>query len=168
MLSGENFLELNPYKGATVIAATPEMVAQINDLQYALESLLLELCFKKGYSSELLDELERINQEMDREVKQKKDLSDSKRVQLNMQFHRTEYSLCEDHMAYRLFERNLNQLGAIRRHYELDQIRAEQTVQEHQQIIQALRNNDLISAVIVTKQHTLNSKRYALTEKYDD
>mgnify|MGYP000733094313 CR=1 FL=1 len=38
MLCGENLLEMN-YRGATVIAVTPELVAQLNDLQYALESL---------------------------------------------------------------------------------------------------------------------------------
>ena len=64
MLCGENLLEMNPYRGATVIAVTPELVAQLNDLQYALESLLIELSMKKGYSEELLHQLEDVNAQM--------------------------------------------------------------------------------------------------------
>ena len=64
MLCGEQFLELNPYKGATVMALTPELMAQLNDMQGALESLLVELCLQKGYPDELLDQLEAINQEL--------------------------------------------------------------------------------------------------------
>ena len=45
--------------------------------------------------------------------------------------------------------------------------RAKETLIEHSQIIHALRNNDPVSAITFTKQHTLNSKRYALTETFD-
>ena len=65
MLCGEQFLELNPYKGATVMAVTPELMAQLNDLQGALEGLLVELCLQKGYSDELIAQLEEINQQID-------------------------------------------------------------------------------------------------------
>lgn len=166
MLCGENLLELNPYKGAVVIAVTPELVAQLNDLQCALESLLVELCMKKGYSEELLSELEDINREMAELKDDEKSLREH-RLNLNVRFHKLEYSPCKDHMAYALFERNLKQLAAIRRRYELETERAMQTLQEHQQIIQALRNGDVLSAVTVTRLHTLNSKRYALSENYE-
>ncbi len=166
MLCGENLLYLNPYRGVTVVAVTPQMVAELNDLQTALESLLVELCMKKGYTEETLKELEEINLQMEM-LKDDEQEWRSKRLDLNIRFHTVEYSPCKEHLAYSLFQRNLHQLAAIRKHYQLDMKRAKETVLEHNQIIHAIRNNDLTSAITFTKQHTLNSKRYALTETFD-
>ena len=165
MLCGEQLLELNPYKGATVMAVTPELMAQLNDVQGALESLLVELCMQKGYSKELLDQLESINQEIDSLDEQG---IRERRIELNAQFHALEYSPCKDHMAYALFQKNLDQLHAIRRYQVTKMERVKQTVDEHRMIISALRCNDVVSAVTLAKLHTKNSKIYALTaEDYD-
>lgn len=162
MLCGEQFLELNPYKGATVMTVTPELMAQLNDMQGALESLLVELCLQKGYSDELLDQLEQINQEIDA-------LDEAgireRRIELNAQFHALEYSPCKDHMAYALFQKNLNQLHAIRRYQVMKAERVKETVEEHRMIIKALRRKDVVSAVTLAKLHTRNAKHYALTSE---
>lgn len=165
MLCGEQFLELNPYKGATVMAVTPELMAQLNDLQGALEGLLVELCLQKGYSDELLDQLEAINQELasldEQGIRER-------RIELNARFHTLEYSPCKDHMAYAQFQKNLNQLHAIRRYQVMKSDRVKETVEEHRMIIRALRRKDVSSAVVLTKMHTKNAKYYALTsETYD-
>lgn len=165
MLCGEQFLELNPYKGATVMAVTPELMAQLNDMQGALESLLVELCLQKGYSDELLDQLEAINQEIasldEQGIRER-------RIALNAQFHSLEYSPCRDHMAYAQFQKNLNQLHAIRRYQVMKSERVKETVEEHRLIIKALRHKDAVSAVALAKLHTKNAKYYALTaESYD-
>ena len=165
MLCGENLLEMNPYRGATVIAVTPELVAQLNDLQYALESLLIELSMKKGYSEELLHQLEDVNAQM--AALTEKDWRE-KRTPLNMKFHMLAYSPCADHMAYQLFARNIKQLAFIRKYHEVDYQRMSQSVWEHSQLIHAIRNNDVISAVTIVKLHTLNSKQYALTENFEE
>jgi len=165
MLSGEKFLVLNPYRGATVAAVTSELVAQLNDLQCALESLLVELCIRKGYPQEILTQLEAINHEME-QLREDEEGWRENRLRLNVQFHKLEYSPCSDHMAYQQFLNNLNQLAAIRKHYELDSKRVQQTLSEHQLLVEALRNSDIVTAVAVTKLHTLNSKRYALNESF--
>lgn len=165
MLCGEQLLELNPYKGATVMAVTNELMAQLNDVQCALESKLVELCLQKGYSSELLDQLEAINQEID--ALDEAGIRD-RRIVLNTQFHTLEYSPCKDHMAYSMFMRTLNQLHAIRRYHVMEVSRVKETVEEHTLIIKALRRQDVVSAVALTKLHTSNAKHYALTsENYD-
>ncbi len=164
-LCGEQLLELNPYKGATVMPITPELLAQLNDVQCALESKLVELCIQKGYSAELLDQLEAINQEIDSLDEQG---IQERRIELNSQFHTLEYSPCKDHMAYTLFKRTLNQLHAIRRYHVMDIGRVKETVDEHSMIIKALRQRDVVTAVAVTKLHIGNSKLYALNvEHYD-
>lgn len=165
MLCGEQLLELNPYRGATVMAVTPELMAQLNDVQCALESKLVELCIQKGYSKELLDQLEAINQEMagldERGIRER-------RIDLNNRFHSLEYTPCQDHMAYAMFKRTLDQITAIRRFHVMDAWRVMETVEEHAMIIKALRRSDVVSAVALTKLHTSNAKHYALTsESYD-
>ena len=165
MLCGEQFLELNPYKGATVMAVTPELMAQLNDMQGALESLLVELCMQKGYPDELLDQLEAINQELANLDEQG---IRERRIELNTQFHSLEYSLCKEHMAYALFQKNLNQLHAIRRYQVMKSDRVKETVEEHRMIIRALKRKDVSSAVALTRMHTRNAKYYAVTsETYD-
>lgn len=165
MLCGEQLLELNPYRGATVMAVTPELMAQLNDVQCALESKLVELCIQKGYPEELLDKLEAINQELaaldEQGIRER-------RIDLNNQFHTLEYTPCQDHMAYTMFKRTLNQLSAIRRFHIMEAARVRETVEEHAMIIKALRRGDVVSAVALTKLHTSNAKHYALTaETYD-
>ena len=162
MLCGEQFLELNPYKGATVMALTPELMAQLNDMQGALESLLVELCLQKGYPDELLDQLEAINQELANLDEQG---IRERRIELNTQFHSLEYSLCKEHMAYALFQKNLNQLHAIRRYQVMKSDRVKETVEEHRMIIKALRQKDTASAVALVRMHTRNAKHYALTSE---
>lgn len=165
MLCGEQLLELNPYRGATVMAVTSELMAQLNDVQCALESKLVELCIQKGYSEELLNQLEAINQEMagldEQGIRER-------RFDLNSQFHTLEYSPCQDHMAYSMFKRTLDQLTVIRKFHVMDAHRVMETVEEHAMIIKALRRSDVVSAVALTKLHTSNAKHYALTsESYD-
>ena len=165
MLCGEQFLELNPYKGATVMAVTPELMGQLNDMQGALEGLLVELCLQKGYPDELLDRLEAINQELENLDEEGIRL---RRIELNSQFHSLEYSLCKDHMAYAQFQKNLDQLHAIRRYQVMKADRVKETVEEHRMIIKALRQKDVVSAVTLVKMHTRNAKYYATTaETYD-
>lgn len=167
MLCGEQLLQLNPYRGATVMAVTSDLMAQLNDVQCALESLLVELCLQKGYSPALLDELERINREIAALENDEQALRE-RRLGLNVQFHTLEYSLCSDHMAYAMFQRTLEQLHAIRRYHVMEAARVRQTVLEHEQIIQSLRAGNVVTAVAVTRLHTHNAKQYALTsEQYD-
>ena len=165
MLCGEQLLELNPYKGATVMAVTPELMAQLNDLQGALEGLLVELCLQKGYSDELIAQLEEINEQIDaldeEGIRQR-------RIELNARFHALEYSPCKDHMAYAQFHKNLNQLHAIRRYQVMKSDRVKETVEEHKMIIRALKRKDVSSAAALTRMHTRNANYYATTtETYD-
>ncbi len=165
-LCGENLLVANPYKGATVLPVTSTLVAELNDLQCALEGLLVELCMRKGYPEEILLKLEEINEQM-AALQDDEECWREKRLGLNIEFHTTEYSLCKEHMAYQLFHKNLYQLAAIRKYHKINLSRAKQTLHEHQQIIAALRDNDVVTAIGLTRQHTLNSKAYALRESFD-
>lgn len=167
-LCGEQLLEMNPYRGATVKAVTNKLMAHLNDIAIALEPLLIELCMAKGYPEELLQQLEAINQKLAKLEDNAIDMADS-RISLNVQFHKTLYSPCKDHMAYSLFLRNMHQLHSIRKYHTMDYTRAMETVTEHALIIKALRNNDVISASILAKIHSQNSKRYTLmSKKYED
>lgn len=60
---------------------------------------MIELSMKKGYSEELLHQLEDVNAQM--AALTEKDWRE-KRTPLNMKFHMLAYSPCADHMAYQL------------------------------------------------------------------
>jgi len=167
-LCGEQLLEMNPYRGATVKAVTNKLMAHLNDIASALEPLLIELCMEKGYPEEVLRQLEEINRELAELKDNEIDMAET-RIALNVKFHETAYSPCKDHMAYELFQRNLHQLRSIRKYHTVEYTRAKETVQEHAMIIQALRNKDVVSAVTISKIHTQNSKRYTqMSEKYEE
>ena len=158
MLGGEQLLRLNPYRGATVMAVTSDLIMQLNDVQSALEGLLVELCLQKGYAKDLLDEMERVNQQIAAAGPGERE----RRIVLNTEFHTLEYSPCKNHMAFNLFQRTVKQLYTIHRFYPAEVERVREMVQEHQQIIDSLRARDVLSAVAITKLH---SKRHVPTEE---
>ncbi len=158
MLGGEQLLRLNPYRGATVMAVTSDLVVQLNDIQSALESLLVELCLQKGYSNELLNQMEDVNQQIARSGEREQCIA------LNTEFHTLEYSPCKNHMAYHLFQRTIQHLYAIHRYYPAEGERVQEMVQEHQQIIQCLRKRDVVSAIAITKLHSKH--QVVLEESY--
>lgn len=158
MLGGEQLLRLNPYRGATVMAVTSDLIVQLNDVQSALESLLVELCLQKGYSKDLLDQMESINQQIADSGAGERE----RRIALNTEFHTLEYSPCKNHMAFNLFQRTVKQLYAIHRFYPAEAERVQEMVQEHRQIVQCLRKRDVGSAIAITKLH---SKRQVLSEE---
>ena len=150
MLGGEQLLRLNPYRGATVMAVTSDLMTQLNDVQSALESLLVELCLQKGYSKDLLEQMEAVN----RQIADTGSGERERRFALNTEFHTLEYSPCKNHMAFNLFQRTVNQLHTIRRYYPAEAESVKKTVQEHQQILQCLRSRDVVSAIAITKLHS--------------
>ena len=64
-----------------------------------------------------------------------------------------------------LFQKNLNQLHAIRRYQVMKSDRVKETVEEHRMIINALRQKDVASAITLAKMHTRNAKHYALNQE---
>lgn len=165
VLCGENLLDLSPYKGAVVMPVTPKMMAELNDLQCALECLLIELCIKKGYSNELLEQIEKVNKDM--EACMNDEDWQQKRLDLNTLFHTLVYSPCKDHIAYKEFEKNFKLLVSIRRYYKMDVHRSKESVAEHQKLIAAIRSKDIVTAVAMNRQHSIRSKEYVLSEDYN-
>ena len=168
VLCGEQLLEMNPYRGATVKAVTSNLLAQLYDIASTLEPLLVELSMEAGYPESLLQELEQINKELASLENNEEDLS-KRRIALNVRFHEVAYSPCKGHMAHDLYLRNLHQQHSIRKYHSMDYARVMETVQEHDFLIKALRNKDVVSAVTISKIHSQNSKRYTLmSKKHED
>ena len=97
-LCGEQLLEMNPYRGATVKAVTSNLLAQLYDIASTLEPLLVKLSMEIGYPESVLQELEQINKELASLENNETDLS-GRRMALNVRFHEVAYSPCKGHMA---------------------------------------------------------------------
>ena len=104
ILCGENLIENLPYKGVVVKAVTLEYIAEIIDLLYALENLLIELSMERGYKAALIHKLEEINEQMGK-LEGDENTWPEKRIDINIRFHLTLFSPCEGHMAYELYEK---------------------------------------------------------------
>lgn len=160
ILAGEGLIEINAYRGVTVLELSEERINEINDIVGALEVLLCRMCIQKGVSPELIEALTNINNEL--EVLTKKINDDNQlaieRVSLNMEFHRTMYSSMKGTETYRLYERYVNHLEAIRHVYAMPTKRVIETVQEHYQLIDALKAGDADELVRLIRAHSVNSR----------
>ncbi len=143
---GKQLLPLSPYRGAAVMAVTSGLMTQLNDVPSVPERLLVELCRQKGYSSNLLEQMEAVNQQ----IADTSPGEQERRFTLNTEFHTLEYTSCMNRIAFHLFQRTMNPLHAILRYYPA----GEEPVQEHHQVLQCLRNRDVLSAIALTKLHS--------------
>ncbi len=157
LLCGENLMENLPYKGVVVKDITPEFIKETIELLYALEVLLIEISLEKGYSAAVIVKLKRINEEMEA-LANSKDISPDKRLDINTRFHLTLYSPCKGHLAYELYEKNLQHTSVLRKYYPVNFDRIQETAREHEEILDAIEKNDLQAALDATRRHSKNSK----------
>ena len=160
ILAGEGLLEINAYRGATVLELSEDRINEINDIVGAVEFLLCRKCMKIGFSDELLQELYSINKELEDLTEKISDTNQLaiERVTLNMHFHRTMYSICEGTETYRLYVRYVKHLEAVRHVYAMPKDRIIETVHEHYQLIDAAKNGDIEKLISVIRIHSMNSR----------
>jgi|GEM_PF-498795 len=153
ILAGEGFLEINAYRGATVLMLNQEKIRDINEIVNAMEVLLCKKCSKLSFPDELIAGLTSINQEIealaekmpDIVILSPEDLNDevikyaTERVRLNIRFHLTMFSIVKDSEPYKLFERYVSVLEALRHYYVMPKSRVIETVHEHYMMIDAIK-----------------------------
>ena len=158
ILCGEYLIDNLPYKGVVVKAVTLEYIAEIIDLLYALENLLIELSMERGYKAALIHKLEEINEQMGK-LEGDENTWPEKRIDINIRFHLTLFSPCEGHMAYELYEKYFRYISAIRKYYQIGVARTKQTVEEHKEILAAIESQDMDAAIAAVRKHSHNSKK---------
>ena len=180
ILAGEGLVEINPYRGATVMGLSQERMDEVSEIVGAMVVLLCKRCLNIGYSEELLEELYSINRELQALAERLPDderfFSDRftdeykrfaiERVTTNIRFHRALYSLAKASETYRVYEKYVTMLEAVRHYYAMPKSRVIETVQEHYLFLEAIKAKDLEKLESAVKHHSENSRiRFELYKK---
>lgn len=144
----QGFLQIEPYKGMTVRAFSPQELNEIYTIRAALESLAARLAavlFTKADASKLriiLDEMIDVARRQDRE----------RMVQLDTEFHRTIVRMSGNKMLYQLWQ--TLQFG----HWTIvttlvSNLNLEQLAVRHEELLEALMSRDPQKAMQTMQHH---------------
>lgn len=158
-LEAEGVLERLPYKGARVRAMSRELVSQIFDLRGALELLMARLAMP-NVAPAVLDRLSRLNAAL-RVAAERDDIHEV--MSLNQDFHTLLYEHSYNGEALAAFNRSANLIIALIQQHGLGPERRRQIVDEHAQIIAALRTQDQAELARVVQAHYEGAKAELLS-----
>ncbi len=139
-LSSQNALTVLENRRIVVPDMTRERFHELVSLRSALETYAAERAFP-FVSSALIDEIEKIDDDMDKAVEQE---NRERLIVLNQQFHSKLFCANADQLSLPMIESIWLQLGPFMR-IALQHIGTFYTIDRHKEIIEALRNRDLDS-----------------------
>lgn len=154
-LSGERLLEINPYKGATVLQIDREYINYSNDLLAAIESLFSE-DLVTSLDAEKISRLREINREIGR-LQDKKSITQSYTA-LNNRFHALLHSVVSNRLAVEAYNRYHEILLAVRLEYSPDPERVLQVVEEHEDILRAVELKNARQVESAVYLHSMKAK----------
>jgi DNA-binding GntR family transcriptional regulator len=137
-LQGEGLVDIQPHKGACVLPLDVRRVRNIYDLRGAVEGMLIRLCVP-NLTNAAMAELAGIQEELVRAVHRG---DDQAVFTLNLRFHHVMYSRAGNDEALVIYERYASLLGGLRGTYGYSAGRRESMVDEHAEILKALRAQD--------------------------
>lgn len=148
-LEAESLIKFKPHTGGVVTHLQMEDVEKIYPIRMAIEGLAVRLAAQK-INSETIADLEKQVQEMEDSLNQKKyeDL-----YKQNEKFHVTICSACENEYLDKIFSILLNFYYIIPRIFTLMPSIAEQALQGHKEILDALKKRDGAEAERIIIQH---------------
>lgn len=149
-LAAEGYVTFEPHKGAIVKQFSIHELEEIYLLRSHLEPLAVQESLQ-FLSPTLIEELEQLNTQM----KQVVDDAEAY-IQLNIQFHNLLIQDCPWEKLNAMIENLWNGFPQQTPHLLPKQITT--SIAEHDEIIQALRQNDIEEACKLLKQHILRAK----------
>lgn len=153
-LEGEGLIEIAPHKGAAVLPLDVLRVRNIYDLRGALEALLIRLAVP-NLSNRAMAQAAALHDRMKAEVASG-DQADL--FSLNQQFHQLLYRHAENTEAFNIYNRYASLLGTLSETYGFSKARVDQMMDEHQEIVDALRAQDERRLVTIIEHHCDGAK----------
>lgn len=158
-LRGEGLVLFTPNQGARVRPIDMEFVRDVAEVGYLLEPYLLEL-FVETVSDEDIAELERIQNEIEALNFEDK----ARHTQLNNSFHESMYERHYNRVAYNVWKQHREVIGSISTRIPIAIGRQEAILREHRELIEAVRKQDVATAVSVLKQHIGDAGRHLVDQ----
>ncbi len=160
----EQLVTLVPNKGAYVTGITAKDVKDI----YLIRSLLEGLCARMAtehITQEQLDELEEIVYLAEFHARKNKHQNV---FELDGKFHEIMYLASGSKMLHHVLKDFHNYVRQIRQTSAASRERAEQSVEEHKLIIEAIREKDADRAERLANEHMINVMKYMETQGIDN
>ena len=149
MLSRENLIELENNKGATIKSYTMEEIVNYLQIRLVLESLVARNAVNKITDAEILA-LEQILEQMKNHLGENEFDHYS---QLNKRFHEIIYKASGNPQAVEIINTINNQLGRINFRSLLVPGRSQESIQEHTNIFEAIKNRNELEASKAVEEH---------------
>lgn len=139
-LEGEKLLEINAYKGATVLQIDENFVRDVYGLLRALEALIYETAMPH-MDEGLVSELTKINGQIRRLSSSREDKL--RYIDLNTKFHDTIMTKGTNSKALELYKYHHMLIRTLRKSYIPREERIAAVAGEHQQLIDAMRSGNV-------------------------
>lgn len=151
-LQYDNLINIQENKGATVKSYNVEQVMNYFDIRRSLETIVIETVVKNITEKEI-KELESILSEMNKSLNQEDYENYSV---LNRNFHNFIYKTSDNQEAVQMIQRIKNQLLRIHIRTSLINGRNKSSLQEHKEIVSALKERDKKAAKNAIYNHISN------------
>jgi DNA-binding GntR family transcriptional regulator len=152
-LQGEGLIKILPHKGARVISLDVNYVQNVYELRGVIEGLLARRCLPHLTSSEL-EKLDDIHESLIREASD----NDTKTIlKLDGKFHQQIYKLSDNPEAKDVYERYAGLLRALRHKYGFTQKRLTGMIEQHHQILRALKAGNEDRLEKLARAHALGA-----------
>lgn len=154
-LQGEGLVTLLPQKGASVRKIDEKFLSNMYDIRVAIETMLVRNGIEY-LSDRDIREIEQLQKEYEFHVEN----HDQEGVlRLNEMFHRKINGLAQNPEAIEIIDRHWGLIDSLRKKYGFSQERVHTILEDHRNIIEALkqRNKDLAEAY--TREHVMKAKR---------
>jgi DNA-binding GntR family transcriptional regulator len=152
-LQGEGIVIIEPNKGALVREMDDTFIRNIYQIRGALEGLLVKL------SVPFLDRVDITSiEEMAKDISKHSSAGNLDEVfRLNKTFHLKIFSKADNEEAIKLLNLHWSLLGGLREKYGYGQLRFDRMNAEHMEIVEAIRDGDVMRAYRAQDIHCMNA-----------
>ncbi|SFF21151.1 DNA-binding transcriptional regulator, GntR family [Paenibacillus algorifonticola] len=153
-LQGEGVVVMLPQKGAHVCKIDETLISNMYDIRACIEVMLVMKALQ-FMSNERIQQLEQIEAEFESAVIRN---DFSALLMHNENFHRVINSCAGNPEATRIIDHRWGLIDNLRRKFGFSKSRLEEAVQDHQNLIRAIKERDEQSLVKLTRKHVLEAK----------
>ena len=160
-LEGEHFLEINPYKGATVLRIDEQFVRDVYGILRALECLLYETALDE-IDEEIIQKLRCINEQI--RVIAELPYGAAEYVDLNTRFHNTIMEHSKNQKALEMYTHYHEIISTIRKKYTPVPERIRTGIEQHEKLIDALEKKDALLVKMAVDEHIKSALENFMTQ----
>lgn len=158
LLEREGFVTFKPYHGFYVKPADIEETRELFEVREALEVMAIQLAIEKMEDGDL----EVIEEIAKRHAEYMPGVYDRQKIALGVQFHMQIARMSKNKKILQLLKTNMEHEYTRYTYEEADMARMKPAVEEHFEIIEAIKNKDLKKSIDLIRRHVQNNKNHVL------